>query len=107
MTRRHFRHRRLFVLGFLALGSYRSLDSVGLRACRRGGFSSHPAALRRRNGRLRLIAAVVCLASGRLPLRRANIDHLHAVSQLLGDVLVNRTGVSSLILETHLVQEIQ
>jgi hypothetical protein len=42
-----------------------------------------------------------------MPLSGADFNQLHAVSQLLGDVLVNGTGVSLLVFEAHLLEEVQ
>jgi len=107
MSRRHFRQWRLVVLGFLGVRSQRRLSRFGLCARGRCALAGRRAVLRQRLCRLIFLAAEDGLASGLWPLCGADIDQLHAVSQLLGDVLVNRTGMGLFVFETHLVQDVQ
>lgn len=107
MARRDLRQRRFLLLCLLRFRFGRSLDRLR-PCCGRLRFlvslhGSRPCpfcrffALAAGNGR----------ALGVLPLSGADINQLHASSQLLRDVLVNRTGVGLLVPMTHLMKDIE
>ncbi len=107
MARRDLRQRSFLLLRLLGIRLGRRLERLR-HCCWRWRFL-----MSLRGSWPRWLCRFFALAAGggrflgALPLSGADINQLHASSQLLRDVLVNRTGVGLLVPMTHLMKDIE